>query len=44
MSGRLGHTSPFIKRQGIQGKCIDQGRVDNYPKQVGFVGFGGIKG
>jgi hypothetical protein len=41
MSGRLGDTSPFIKRQGIHGKCIDQGRVDNYPKEVGF---GGIKG
>ena len=29
-------------RPGL-GKCIDQGRVDNYPKESGAVGFGGIK-
>jgi hypothetical protein len=38
MSGRLGHTSPFIKRQGKTGpsNCIDQFRVDNWAEPEGF--------
>jgi hypothetical protein len=41
--GRLGHGSPFIRRQGVQGKYIDQFRIDNYPKEMGcaaVVSFG----
>jgi hypothetical protein len=42
-TGRLGHGSPFIRRQGVQGKYIDQIRIDNYPKEKGcaaVVSFG----
>jgi hypothetical protein len=42
-TGRLGHGSPFYKRQGVQGKYIDQFRIDNYPKEKGcaaVVSFG----